>query len=135
MQAERQWYFSREGKQYGPFSEVELVDFYWSNQLHPTDLFWCQGFSEWQPHSVLFGSQQQQPAATQSEDVHREVAQSSPPSRDEDQGREVVVRQSDEPEKTPLAVWGCMVAQLIIALPGAMLLGAGIAHAYRYLMR
>src|SRR6478672_2037968 len=104
MQAERHWYLSRGGQQYGPCSEGELVDLYWANQLHPMDLFWCQGFSEWQPHSVLFGSQQQ-PAATQREGAQREVAQSSSPSRNGNQAQAVVVWQIDEPEQTPLAVW------------------------------
>ena len=133
MQAERQWYFSREGDQYGPYSEGELVDLYRANQLYPTDVFWCQGFSEWQPHSVLFGSQQQ-PAATQWEGVQREVAQSSPPPQIGNRGQEVVVRQIDEPEKTPLAVWGWMAAQVSVVLPCAVLLGAAIAYAYRYLI-
>jgi len=129
MQAERHWYFAREGKQYGPYSEVELVDFYRANQLLPTDLFWCQGFSEWQPHSVLFGSQQ--PAATQSEGTKGDVKERFPPSHDADHGQEVVAQQIDEPEQTPRALWVWMALKVSLAVACAVLLGAAIAYAYR----
>src|SRR6476620_8699763 len=42
------WYLSRNGKQYGPFYEVDLDRFHRTKQLLPSDLLWHEGRGEWQ---------------------------------------------------------------------------------------
>jgi uncharacterized protein DUF4339 len=132
MQAERQWYLSREGEQYGPFSDGEVTTFHQAKKLLPTDHFWCEGFRDWQPLSALFAPQQPAAQQWQLETTQRNVVQRSPQASIAHQREEVVPQQVDEPEKTPLAVWGWLVLQVSVALPAAMLLGAAVAYAYQF---
>src|SRR6476660_8755126 len=48
MEAEREWYLLRDGKRYGPFSDLDLDRFHRTKQLLPTDLLWHEGLGEWQ---------------------------------------------------------------------------------------
>jgi len=42
-----QWYYSRDGKDYGPVSSAELKSLAASRQLRKTDLLWREGMAEW----------------------------------------------------------------------------------------
>jgi WD40 repeat protein len=62
------WYFTRDGKRYGPFTTAHLKQLAGSRQLLLTDLVWKEGLEGWKPASKvkgLFAAQQQpsQPAA------------------------------------------------------------------------
>jgi len=52
--AQIQWYLARDGKQYGPLSEVELSKFVELGHLLPTDLLWREGFPDWRPAPSVF---------------------------------------------------------------------------------
>jgi len=54
--AQIQWYLARDGKQYGPLTEVELSKFVELGHLLPTDLLWREGFADWQPALSVFPS-------------------------------------------------------------------------------
>jgi hypothetical protein len=90
MQAERQWYLSREGEQYGPFSDGEVTTFHQAKKLLPTDHFWCEGFRDWQPLSALFAPQQPAAQQWQLETTQRNVVQRSPQASIAHQREEVV---------------------------------------------
>ena len=62
------WYFTRDGKKYGPYTAARLKEYAGSGQLLPTDLVWKEGMEGWKPASTvkgLFAAQQppSQPAA------------------------------------------------------------------------
>src|SRR5262249_29877427 len=42
-----EWYYARDGKQFGPFSHEQLGQLAASRQLQPEDHVWGQGFTEW----------------------------------------------------------------------------------------
>jgi hypothetical protein len=42
-----EWYYARDGKQFGPFSFEQLEQFAGSRQLQPEDHVWGHGFQEW----------------------------------------------------------------------------------------
>jgi hypothetical protein len=52
--AQTQWYLARDGQQYGPLSEAELIKFSELGHLQPTDLLWREGFPDWRPAIVVF---------------------------------------------------------------------------------
>jgi hypothetical protein len=52
--ANHQWYLARDGQQYGPLAEVELVKFIELGHLHPNDLVWREGFPDWRPALLVF---------------------------------------------------------------------------------
>ena len=129
----QEWFLFRDSKRYGPFSDDEVTTFHQTKQLLPNDLFWCEGFREWLPLSVVFGEQQPASPQWQRETTQRKVVQRSPPARKADKSLDIDIWQKGQPQKTPLAIWGWMAIQVSVALPGAMLLGAAIAYAYQYL--
>jgi hypothetical protein len=49
-----QWYLARDGKQHGPISEAELIQFIEQGHLQPTDLVWREGFADWRPAMTVF---------------------------------------------------------------------------------
>jgi phage FluMu protein Com len=62
------WYFTRDGKKFGPYTAAQLKQYAGSGQLLPTDLLWKEGMEGWRPASTvkgLFAAQQPppQPAA------------------------------------------------------------------------
>ena len=48
-----QWFIARDGKQYGPLSEIEMQKLVELGHLKPTDLVWRPGFPEWRPAGSL----------------------------------------------------------------------------------
>jgi GYF domain 2 len=44
---ERAWYWSRNGQQYGPISDLQLSDLVEHDQLRPDDYLWCSELAEW----------------------------------------------------------------------------------------
>lgn len=52
--AHNQWYLARDGQQYGPLAEAELVKFIELGHLHPSDLVWREGFPDWRPALMVF---------------------------------------------------------------------------------
>lgn len=47
-------YISRQSQQLGPFPESQIQDMINSGMLSPSDLFWKEGNSEWEPISHVF---------------------------------------------------------------------------------
>jgi hypothetical protein len=41
------WYMTRQGKKYGPFTEEKLRELASTNRLLPNDLVWKQGMAQW----------------------------------------------------------------------------------------
>ena len=52
---ELNWYTSREGTQYGPFSWEKMVSLISERRLIPTDLVWASGMSKWVKASSIKG--------------------------------------------------------------------------------
>src|SRR5262245_27560962 len=48
------WYLARDGHQFGPISEAEMVQLIELGHLQPTDLLWRDGFPDWRPAMVVF---------------------------------------------------------------------------------
>ncbi len=42
-----QWYLSREGEQYGPYSWPQLREFAAGGRVRPQDFVWCEGMADW----------------------------------------------------------------------------------------
>lgn len=49
-----QWFIARDGKQHGPISDIEIRKLVELSHLKPTDLVWCQGFSDWRSAGSVF---------------------------------------------------------------------------------
>ena len=47
------WYYTRDGQQNGPISEVELKGLVASGRLPDTSLAWAEGMTDWQPISSI----------------------------------------------------------------------------------
>ena len=61
-----EWYYARGNKQMGPVTAVELKRLAGVGELHPDDLVWREGLTEWAPaRSVrgLFEDETKLPAA------------------------------------------------------------------------
>ena len=54
----RQWYIARDGQEYGPVSDEELVKLHRLGQVLDTDLLWCEGFPNWRSAFDLFQARQ-----------------------------------------------------------------------------
>jgi hypothetical protein len=93
------WYLARDGKQYGPLTDLEMRKFVELGHLRPTDLVWRQGFADWRPASVVFpqrpsprpppagaarprGAPREQPVGDP-QGQHRAVANQSPAAKRE----------------------------------------------------
>jgi hypothetical protein len=66
----RHWYISRDGHQYGPFTNEELEKRVELSHLQPTDLLWRPGLPGWRPANELFPKQRKnsvQPASATKE--------------------------------------------------------------------
>src|SRR5262245_2279544 len=57
--ANHQWYLARDGQQYGPLAEAELVKFIELGHLHANDLVWREGFPDWRPALTVFPPRKQ----------------------------------------------------------------------------
>lgn len=51
----RSYYYTRNGKEYGPVSVAELRERFNNNRLSPTDLLWTEGMPEWKPAADIPG--------------------------------------------------------------------------------
>jgi hypothetical protein len=120
MEAEREWYLLRDGKRYGPFSDLDLDRFHNTRQLLPTDLLWHEGLGEWQP-SAYFELQRDVPGLQSAPTQRRAAPQSVPRTR-----------AISWPTAAQVSVWRLMAIQVGVVLVGAVLLGAGSAYVYRY---
>jgi GYF domain 2 len=49
-----EWHLVRDGKPFGPLSELEFLKFIELGHLEQNDLLWRDGFSEWRSASVVF---------------------------------------------------------------------------------
>ena len=52
--AKVEWHLVRDGKPFGPLSELEFLKFIEQGHLEQNDLLWRDGFSEWRSASVVF---------------------------------------------------------------------------------
>lgn len=50
-----EWYFARNGKQYGPHSAEEVRQFATDRKIRPEDLVWREGMTDWMPASSIRG--------------------------------------------------------------------------------
>lgn len=50
---EIQWFIARDGKQYGPLSDLEMQKLVELGHLRPVDLVWRPGFPDWRPAASL----------------------------------------------------------------------------------
>ena len=57
-----QWFIARDGKQHGPISDIEIRKLVELSHLKPTDLVWCQGFSDWRSAGSVFPIVEASPA-------------------------------------------------------------------------
>jgi hypothetical protein len=53
-QVKVEWHLIRDGKPFGPLSELEFLKFIELGHLEQDDLLWRDGFSQWQSASVVF---------------------------------------------------------------------------------
>lgn len=67
-----EWHLVRDGKPYGPLSDLEFLKFIELGQLEANDLLWRDGFNEWKSAIVLFPELKEFPSPT-----HIEPADSS----------------------------------------------------------
>src|SRR5215467_5741419 len=51
-----EWHLVRDGKPYGPLSDLEFFKFIELGHLEPNDLLWRDGFKGWQSANVYFQS-------------------------------------------------------------------------------
>jgi hypothetical protein len=79
--SQQQWYLARDGKQHGPISEPELVQFLEQGHLLPTDLLWREGFADWRPAMTVFAPRG--PAASRPP-PRRPAADGAPAARQRD---------------------------------------------------
>src|SRR5690606_5336927 len=49
-----EWYIARDGKQYGPLTDLEMRKFVELGHLRPTDLVWRYGFPDWRAAPAVF---------------------------------------------------------------------------------
>jgi len=52
--AKVEWHLVRDGKPFGPLSELEFLKFIELGHLEQNDLLWRDGFSEWRPATKVF---------------------------------------------------------------------------------
>ena len=52
--AKVEWHLVRDGKPFGPLSELEFLKFIELGHLEQNDLLWRDGFSEWRPATIVF---------------------------------------------------------------------------------
>ena len=48
-----EWFYGKEGQQYGPIDETTLRARIVTGEVGPRDLIWCEGMSSWQPLQEL----------------------------------------------------------------------------------
>ena len=64
-----EWYLARDGRQYGPLSNLELLKLIDLGHLKPHDLLWRGGFSEWRPATGVFPELQEFPNPSHTDPV------------------------------------------------------------------
>lgn len=70
--SQAQWYLARDGKQHGPISEAELIQFMEQGHLQPNDLVWREGFADWRPAMLVFPLRGSEPAAARQAPLRRQ---------------------------------------------------------------
>jgi hypothetical protein len=118
MEAAREWYLLRDGKRFGPFSDIDLDRFHSTKQLLPTDLLWHEGLGEWQP-SAFFELQRDTPGLEPTATQRSAAPQAFPRTR--------AIRW---PAAAQVGVWQRMAIQVGIVLICSVLVGAGGAYVY-----
>ena len=67
--AEVEWHLVRNGKPYGPVSDLEMLKFIELGHMKPTDMLWRDGFNEWRPATIVFPELQGAPSPSHTEAV------------------------------------------------------------------
>jgi hypothetical protein len=62
--AKVEWHLVRDGKPFGPLSELEFLKFIEQGHLEQNDLLWRDGFTEWRSATVVFPELQESPSPT-----------------------------------------------------------------------
>jgi len=62
-----EWHLVRDGKPYGPLSDLEFFKFIELGHLEPNDLLWRDGFKGWQSANVVFPELQELPSPSHME--------------------------------------------------------------------
>lgn len=83
-----QWFIARDGKQHGPISDIEIRKLVELSHLKPTDLVWCQGFSDWRSAGSVFPIVEAQPAPAPAPQAAApsSASHTAPPAPDNGQG-------------------------------------------------
>lgn len=50
-----EWFYGKEGQQYGPVNEATLRARAATGEVGPNDLVWCEGMENWQPFREVIG--------------------------------------------------------------------------------
>jgi hypothetical protein len=61
LPAPSQWYYVKNGQQYGPIEEAQLLSLLGTGQLQPTDMAWKAGTPTWVPMGQAFSAPQLAP--------------------------------------------------------------------------
>jgi len=73
-----EWYLARNGKQYGPLSDLELLKFIDLGHLEPNDLLWREGFNEWRSATVVFAELRKVPNPSHTDAVDSSIIVGEP---------------------------------------------------------
>ena len=115
---DRRWYLSRDGQQYGPYSDNDLARFQGTGQLQPSDLVWHEGLGDWRPVSSFAGPRDRIAVRPQHVPAERKPAPAF-----------VSIL-----ENVPLDIWRRRAIVSCIALLCAALVGAVSGYIYRLLL-
>lgn len=77
-----EWYIARDGKQYGPLTDLEMRKFVELGHLRPSDLVWRYGFPDWRPALAVFPPSQPRPQPAPPPPTGRQPEQRAPEPRD-----------------------------------------------------
>jgi hypothetical protein len=50
-----EWWYGKDGRQFGPFTKEALLDLHQKGTLSQSDLVWSKGMADWQPFGTVFG--------------------------------------------------------------------------------
>jgi hypothetical protein len=90
------WYYSFDGKQYGPVPDSMLKQLASTGKLHPSDLVWKEGMPEWRPARTVPGLFTESPPDPRRRPVEEEPAPAPRREREEDLDRPSRRREREE---------------------------------------
>jgi hypothetical protein len=73
-----EWHLVRNGKPFGPLSDLEFLKLIELGHLEQNDLLWRAGFSEWRSASVVFPELQEVPSSSHTEPLNCSITVGEP---------------------------------------------------------